>query len=147
MEPEDYGRWLDQRAEGSLALEGRKLFLKLQCVTCHSRETQRAPILEGLFGSTVHLRDGRTLRADHGYIRESILQPQAKIVQGWEPIMPTFAGQLADERAELSEEDALIRLIAFIRSLRPGETPVRTEEFPAPMQKVQEKKDAEGKKK
>jgi cytochrome c oxidase subunit 2 len=146
MEQEEYGRWLDQRAEGSLALEGRKLFLKLQCVTCHSRQTQRAPILERLYGSTVHLRDGRTLTADYGYIRESILAPAAKIVQGWEPIMPTFKGQLADERAGLSEEDVLIRLIAFIRSLRSGETPVRTEEFPAPVQKVQEKKDAERKK-
>jgi cytochrome c oxidase subunit 2 len=146
MEQEDYGRWLDRRAEGSLALEGRKLFLKLQCVTCHSRETQRAPILEGLYGSTVHLRDGRTLTADYGYIRESILDPRAKIVQGWEPIMPTFKGQLADERAELSEEDVLIRLIAFIHSLRPGETPVRAEEFPAPVQQEPTKKDAEGKK-
>src|SRR5262249_46433938 len=143
MEQEDYGRWLDQRAEGSLALEGRKLFLKLECLTCHNRQTQRAPILEGLYGSTVTLRDGRTVVADYGYIRESILDPRAKIVQGWEPIMPTFKGQLADEHAEppLSEEDALIRLIAYIRSVRSGETPVRTEAFPPPVQKIDQSRD------
>src|SRR5262249_22146243 len=100
--------------------------------------------LEVLYGRPVHLRDGRTVIADAGYIRESILDPRAKIVQGWEPIMPTFKGQLADERADLSEEDVLIRLIAFIRSLRTGETPVRTEEFPAPVQKVDQSPDRQG---
>jgi cytochrome c oxidase subunit 2 len=135
MKQEDYDRWLNKRAEGSLALEGRKLFLKLQCITCHSADSRaKAPVLEGLYGTRVTLNNGRTVVADEGYIRESILVPKAKIVQGWEPIMPTFKGQLADERAELSEEDALIRLIEYIRSLRPGETPVRTEDFPAPVQ-------------
>jgi cytochrome c oxidase subunit 2 len=142
LEPEDYGRWLNKKAEGSLALEGRKLFLKLECITCHSADSNaRAPVLEALYGRRVHLNDGRTVIADEGYIRESILNPRAKIVQGWEPIMPTFKGQLADEHAGLSEEDALIRLVAFIESLRPGETPVRTEEFPAPVQKVDQGSD------
>jgi cytochrome c oxidase subunit 2 len=142
LEPEDYGRWLNKKAEGSLALEGRKLFLKLECITCHSANSNaRAPVLEGLYGRRVHLNDGSTVIADEGYIRESILNPRAKIVQGWEPIMPTFKGQLADEEAKLSEEDALIRLVAFIESLRPGETPVRTEEFPAPVQKAEQGSD------
>jgi cytochrome c oxidase subunit 2 len=139
MDKDDYGRWLNSRAEGSLALEGRKLFLKLQCVTCHSADSRaRAPVLEALYGRTVNLNDGRTVFADEGYIRESILAPRAKIVQGWQPIMPTYKGQLADEQADLSEEDVLIRLVAFIKALRPGETPVRTEEFPAPVQPATE---------
>jgi cytochrome c oxidase subunit II len=126
MERADYEAWLDSRAEGSLALEGRKLFLKLQCVTCHSADSRaRAPVLEGLYNRQVHLKDGRTVRADDAYLRESILYPQKKIVQGWEPIMPTFKGQV-------SEED-LIKLIAYIKSLRPGDTPVRTDEFPPPL--------------
>jgi cytochrome c oxidase subunit 2 len=147
LKQEDYDRWLGERAEGSLAFQGRNLFLKFECTSCHGRETQRAPILEDLYGRKVPLRDGRTVVADDGYIRESILDPRAKIVQGWEPIMPTFKGQLADENAGLSEEDSLIRLVAYIKSLRPGETPVRTEEFPAPVQKEPPSKDAaEGKK-
>ncbi|HMF14917.1 MAG TPA: cytochrome c oxidase subunit II, partial [Gemmataceae bacterium] len=148
MKQEDYDSWLNKRAEGSLGLEGRKLFLKHECISCHSADSQaKAPVLEGLYGRRVALNNGRTVVADEGYIRESILAPKAKIVQGWEPIMPTFKGQLADERAKLSEEDALIRLVAYIKSLRPGETPVRTEEFPAPVQESAATKDGSGGKK
>jgi len=127
MEPAEYEQWLNSRAEGSLALEGRKLFLKLQCVSCHSADSRaRAPVLENLFGRPVHLRDGRTVTADEGYIRESILKPQAKVVAGWEPIMPTFEGQV--------DEEDLIKLIEYVKSLRPGQTPVRTEEAAPPVQ-------------
>jgi cytochrome c oxidase subunit 2 len=126
MEPAEYASWLNSHAEGSLALEGRKLFLKLQCVSCHSADAHaRAPVLENLFSSTVHLRDGSTVIADEGYIRESILKPRAKIVAGWEPIMPTFQGQV--------DEEDLIKLIAYIKSLRPGKTPVRTEDASPPV--------------
>jgi cytochrome c oxidase subunit 2 len=126
MEPAQYEEWLNSHAEGSLALEGRKLFLKLQCVTCHSANARaRAPVLESLFGRTVHLRDGRTVTADEAYLRESILKPQAKVVEGWEPIMPTFQDQV--------DEEDLIKLIAFIKALGPGQTPVRTEEAAPPV--------------
>jgi cytochrome c oxidase subunit II len=125
MTPADYDQWLNLHAEGSLALEGRKLFLKLQCITCHSANAQaRAPVLENLYGQLVPLRGGGAVMADDNYIRESILNPQAKVVLGWEPIMPTFQGQV-------NEED-LIKLIAFIKSLGPGQTPVRTEEAQQP---------------
>ena len=126
MEREEYADWLDSHAEGSLALQGRKLFLKLQCITCHSANSQaRAPVLEDLYGRTVNLRNGRTVVADDGYLRESILYPEAKVVQGWESIMPTFKGQV--------NEEELIQLLAYIKSLKPGRTPVRTEDFPPPL--------------
>jgi cytochrome c oxidase subunit 2 len=126
MDPRDYDSWLNARVEGSLALRGRKLFLKLQCITCHSANAQaRAPVLEGLYHQLVHVQDGRTVIADDAYLRESILYPRAKIVQGWEPIMPTFKGQV--------DEEEIIQLIAFIKSLQPGHTPVRNEEFPPPI--------------
>jgi hypothetical protein len=60
------------------------------------------------------------------------LNPRAKIVAGWEPIMPTFDGQLADPSEDLTQEEALIRLLAFLKALKPGQTPVRTEDFPPP---------------
>jgi cytochrome c oxidase subunit 2 len=126
MEQAEYEDWLKSRAEGSLALEGRKLFFKLQCIECHSNNPRaRAPVLEGIYGQKVPLEGGGEATVDDGYIRESILKPRAKIHQGWQPIMPTFQGQV-------SEED-LIKVIAFIKSLRPGETPKRNEEFPAPV--------------
>jgi cytochrome c oxidase subunit II len=118
QEPAEYQAWLYQRAEGSLALEGRKLFLKYQCVSCHSADAgARAPVLEGLFGQSVPLRDGRTVIADETYLRESILEPDAKIVAGYEPIMPSYQGQL--------DEEEILKLVAFIKSLERGETPPR----------------------
>lgn len=126
MEQAEYESWLDSHAEGSLALEGRKLFLKLQCVSCHSADARaRAPVLEGLYGRTVYLEGGGSVVADDGYLRESILKPRIKVVQGWQPIMPTFKGQV--------NEEELIQLIAYLKSLRPGDTPPRTDEFPAPV--------------
>ena len=98
MEPAEYQRWLHLQAEGSLALQGRKMFLKYRCISCHSAdENARAPVLEELYGKPVHLRDGRTVIADEDYIRESILNPGAKIVAGYENIMPTFHGQVIEE--------------------------------------------------
>src|SRR5207302_3451467 len=108
-----------------LALEGRKTFLKYRCITCHSGDAgARAPVLEELYGRRVPLRDGRMVLADDDYIRESILDPGAKIVAGWENIMPTFRGQVSEEE--------IIELIAYIKSLRRGETPRRVEEFRPP---------------
>jgi cytochrome c oxidase subunit II len=126
MEPRDYQDWLHLHAEGSLALEGRKTFLRYRCVSCHSaNENARAPVLEDLFGKIVHLDNGQTVIADENYIRESIYDPGAKIVAGYRNIMPTFRGQVSEEE--------IMQLIAFIRSLRRGETPRRVEEYPPPV--------------
>lgn len=70
----------------------------------------RAPDLEGLFGTQVSLSDGSKVMADENYIRESILNPQAKITMGYQNIMPSFA-------KTVSEED-VFDLIAYIKSLR-----------------------------
>lgn len=126
MEPKAYAEWLDLNAEGSLALQGRKTFLKYRCVSCHSAdENARAPVLEDLYRKPVHLNNGRTVIADEDYLRESIVAPAAKVVAGWEPIMPTFQGQVTAE--EINE------LIAFIRGLRRGQTPRRVEAYPPPV--------------
>jgi len=82
------------------------------CVTCHRPDTAaRAPVLTGLFGRKVALQDGRSIVADEGYIRESILNPQAKIVAGYQPIMPTFQGQVGEEE--------LLQLIDYVKTLKP----------------------------
>ena len=125
LPPDEYERWLHSRAEGSLALQGRKTFLKYRCISCHSADADaRAPVLEDLYGRTVRLRDGRAVVADEAYVRESILNPGAKVVAGYEDIMPTFKGQVSEEE--------IIQLIAWIQSLRPGQTPTRNEAFPPP---------------
>ncbi len=125
MEPAEYENWLHQQAEGSMALEGRKLFLKYRCVSCHSADSVAvAPVLENLFGQPVLLNNGRTVTADEFYIRESIVNPSAKIVMGYENIMPSYRGQISEEE--------IFELIAWIRSLKPGETPNRVEDYPKP---------------
>jgi len=122
----EYEEWLASRADLSMALRGRQLFLEFQCVTCHSADSQaKAPILEALYNRPVPLRDGTLVpRADDDYLRESILNPPAKVVAGYEPIMPTFQGIVTEEQ--------LLELIAFIKALRPGETPPRNEQSTAP---------------
>jgi cytochrome c oxidase subunit 2 len=125
MEPAEYEEWLSREADRSLAKQGRQLFQKLQCVTCHSGHAGgRAPNLEGLYRRSVELQGGRSVVADETYIRESILYPAAKIRAGFRPIMPSFKGQVS--------EDDLIRLIAFIKALKSGETPSRVEESTPP---------------
>ncbi|HKC62012.1 MAG TPA: cytochrome c oxidase subunit II [Pyrinomonadaceae bacterium] len=110
MEPRDYERWLASGGEGSLASMGQKLFRQLACNECHSGNAQaRGPSLDGLYGNTVALQNGETVRADENYLRESILNPRAKIVAGFQPIMPTFQNQL--------DEEQVLELIAYIKSL------------------------------
>jgi cytochrome c oxidase subunit 2 len=114
MEPADYEAWLSGGRKQSLASAGETLFQQLGCVTCHSGESgARGPALAGLFGKGVQLQSGDTVAADEGYIRESILNPQAKLVAGYQPLMPTFKG--------LVSEEGLLQLLAYIKSL--GETP------------------------
>lgn len=110
MDPKDYERWLERGAEGSPASAGRRLFLSLGCGACHTGGSgARAPRLEGLWGRTVRLRDGRSVVAEAAYIRESILDPAVQVVEGFEPIMPSFRGRL--------NEEEMIRLIEYLRSL------------------------------
>ena len=112
MEPVDYQRWLAGGSEGSLASQGQGLFQKYACNTCHTEDaTGRGPVLAGLYGTTVTLANNTTVTADENYIRESILNPQAKLVKGFGPIMPTFQGQV--------NEDDLLKLLAYVRSLAP----------------------------
>src|SRR5207245_4784277 len=96
LEPHEFQEWLSGTKAGATpATSGAELFAAKACDTCHRDDTAaRAPILRGLYGRTVRLQNGRTLTADETYIRQSILDPQARIVAGYQPIMPTFEGQL-----------------------------------------------------
>jgi cytochrome c oxidase subunit II len=111
MAQAEYQSWLSGGATGvSMATAGQRLFQQLACNTCHlEKDTGRGPSLIGLFGKRVKLQDGRSVTADEGYIRESILNPQAKIVAGYQPIMPTFKG--------LVDEDGILQILAYLKSL------------------------------
>ena len=111
MEPTEYQTWLSGGApEGSLASTGAKLFADLACNTCHRPDAQgRGPVLQGLFGKSVELQGGGAVTADESYIRESILTPSAKVVAGFQPIMPTFQGLVTEEQ--------LLALVEYVKSL------------------------------
>jgi cytochrome c oxidase subunit 2 len=91
---------------------GQKLFTSLACITCHKADGQgRGPALVGVFGTEVELATGQKVKVDEAYIRESILTPLAKVVKGYEPVMPTFQGQVSEE--------SVLQLIAYIKSIGP----------------------------
>ena len=114
MTPQDYEAWLaGGRSTGSAVQNGERLFTDLACVTCHKPDASgRGPSLAGVFGSTVTLTDGRKVVADENYLRESIMNSQAKIVQGYQGIMPAFQGMVTEEN--------LMQLIAYIKTLKPA---------------------------
>ena len=111
MSPDEYEQWLGGDVTGETPVQtGERLFQQLGCHTCHRAESDgRGPTLVGVFGQTVRLQSGEETVVDEGYLRESILRPNAKVVAGYPPIMPTFQGQI-------SEED-ILHILAYIRSL------------------------------
>jgi cytochrome c oxidase subunit II len=117
MPPEAYEKWIAGGASGSATNNGEKLFNDpaYACVTCHkSDSTGRGPTLHGVFGSTVPLVGGGKVVADENYLRESIMNPTAKVVEGYAPIMPSFQGTINEEN--------LMQLIAYIKTLKPTGT-------------------------
>jgi cytochrome c oxidase subunit II len=112
MEPVEYEQWLSGGSTGeSMPVSGAKLFDRLGCSNCHQSANQgRGPALEGLYGKRVSLEGGGTAIADDAYIEESILKPAAKVTQGYQPIMPTFQGQISEE--------GVFQIIAYLRSLK-----------------------------
>jgi cytochrome c oxidase subunit II len=142
MKPADFAAWLESgKAEGSMAANGEKMFQQFGCTTCHRPDSgARGPNLEGLYGRPVRLEDNRVVIADDNYIRESILNPNAKIVSGFQPIMPTFQGVITEEQ--------MLDIIAYLKSMseqvgqplnnRSTPTQIRDTEVPNVQQQIQQ---------
>lgn len=112
MKEDDYENWLTAGGtEGTMADQGGRLFEQLGCATCHATDRQgRGPDLRGVYGTRVQFTDGSTRVADDSYIRESILNPNARVTQGYKAdVMPTYQGQLSEEQ--------LLQLVVYIKSL------------------------------
>ena len=116
LEPAQYQAWLQGGGmEGTLAQRGAKLFNDLACSTCHLDTGQgRGPSLKDIIGKTVELQNGSSVMVDEAYLRESIVNSQAKIVNGFQPLMPTFQGLISEEN--------LVALIEHVKSLSPNAT-------------------------
>jgi cytochrome c oxidase subunit 2 len=115
MEEEDYQNWLGGDASGESMLEaGERQFQQLGCTTCHKNDTSgRGPTLIGAYGKTEKMDSGEEILVDEDYVRESILDPQARIVNGFKPVMPTYQGQISEE--------TLLQLLTYIKSLGESE--------------------------
>jgi cytochrome c oxidase subunit 2 len=126
MEPAAYQAWLSGASEGPLSVRGERLFNDFACNTCHlSDGTGRAPSLVNKFGTQEALANGASVIVDETYIRESILNPQAKLVAGYQPLMPTFQG--------LVNEESVMALIEYVKSLKSGQgAPAAAGGAPAP---------------
>ena len=119
LEPDQYETWLSGElggpsalggAEGSVASRGQRLFQDLGCQTCHLQDRQGiGPMLAGLFGKTQKLQSGQNVTVNDSYVRESIVNPQAKIVAGFQPVMPPYQGRVNEEQ--------LMDLIGYIKSM------------------------------
>jgi cytochrome c oxidase subunit II len=112
MEANEYQEWLSGGGPGgSLASAGESLFVDLACNTCHRPDSGgRGPVLNGLFGKNITTDTGEMVLVDEAYIRESILNPSAKVSAGYQPIMPTFQG--------LVTEEGLLELIEYVKTLK-----------------------------
>jgi cytochrome c oxidase subunit 2 len=113
MEPRAYEAWLAGETPGGVTAvaSGEQLFVTKSCNTCHRPDSAaRAPILNGAFGTQVVLQDGSKVTMNEDYVRESILNPAAKVVKGYQPVMPTFKGQVTEEE--------LIQLVNYVKTLK-----------------------------
>lgn len=110
MQPDDYQVWLAGGKAKSPIAAGKELFSQYACDTCHMEVgSGRGPWLGEIAGTSVALEGGGTAVRDDNYLRESILLPANKIVAGFQPLMPTFQGQISEE--------GVMQLISYIKSL------------------------------
>jgi cytochrome c oxidase subunit II len=111
--PEAFQGWVAEEIRKieamPLAELGELTYNQAGCSTCHSLDgsAKVGPSFKGLFGRKEKIVGGATLTVDENYIRESIIEPQAKLVEGFPPAMPTFKGQLSDRR--------ILGLVEFIK--------------------------------
>jgi cytochrome c oxidase subunit 2 len=113
MDPTDYQAWLrNVPRDKSPAEAGAQLFTSQACDKCHLEDgAGRGPSLQNLFGKDVKLANGATVKVDETYLRESILNPGAKVVAGYPNDMPTFQGLMTEEQVAM--------IIQYIKSIGP----------------------------
>lgn len=111
---EKFNEWMsaNEFAGMSAAEVGQKLYTKYTCNTCHSLDGSKVvgPTFKGIWGRTEQFADGSSTAVDENYVKESILNPTAKVVAGYPPVMPSFKGQLKDEQIDA--------LIAYMKTLQ-----------------------------
>jgi cytochrome c oxidase subunit 2 len=137
---DDQAKGTGGAVDGSSGHKGQQLFRELQCINCHTNNSQaKAPVLEELYMQDVTLTDGRTVKADKDYIRESIVNPQKHVVMGWGrapdggSIMPNYVvGPTTDARRATISAGDLEEVVAYIQGLKKNGTIPPTQHSPTP---------------
>ncbi len=108
----DAGNFLDKLPPEKLWEGGQKLYNQRGCKQCHSLDGVPGigPSFKGIWGHTQELKGGTKALVEENYVRESILNPQAKIVAGYEPVMPTYQGRLKDKE--------ITAIIEYLKTLK-----------------------------
>lgn len=105
------GNFLDKLPPEKLWEGGQKLYNQRGCKQCHSVDgvSGIGPSFKGIWGHSQPLTGGGQVTVEENYVRESLLNPQAKIVAGYEPVMPTYQGRLKDKE--------ITAIIAYLKTL------------------------------
>jgi cytochrome c oxidase subunit 2 len=133
MPPEDFQRWIESQTRGladrqdatppqsrmALRAMGQKVAVSEGCMRCHSVDgtPHIGPTWLDLYGRTETLSTGEKVLADEAYLTQSMMNPAAKIVAGFQPVMPSFQGRLDPEQTA-----ALLEYIKSLKSPRLGQT-------------------------
>lgn len=118
VEQADFDAWVVSQQQGGAAggqdaaAQGQELATSMGCISCHSTDGTQVvgPTWKGLFGHEVTLADGATVTADEEYLRQSIINPNGQIVQGFQPVMPSYEGTLTEEQ--------IAALIAYMKTVQ-----------------------------
>jgi len=104
--------WEEYRDKNKWPEWGKIQWERKGCNSCHTLDgtPSKGPSWKGIWGKMETLNDGSTVLVDEAYVKESMLNPQAKIVKGFEPVMPTFQGLLRDHEIK--------GLTEFIKTLK-----------------------------
>ena len=114
LDPIAYEHWVTGgKANLPPEVQGKQLFEAFRCESCHLPSGKgTGPALAGRFGGTTELEDGQSQAFDEAYVKESLLDPKAKIAKGYKPVMPSFVGQL--------DETQIAALVAYLKSTSSG---------------------------
>ena len=113
--PDSFDSWLQEDSDFLAKLSpvegGKRVYEMRGCAQCHSVDgsSGNGPSFKGVWGTERAMADGSKVLYDENYVRESILNPKAKILAGYEPVMPSFQGRIKDEE--------ITALIAYLKSL------------------------------
>ncbi len=104
--PADFEAWMlaatDIFAGRTMAEAGEFLYNSKGCKACHTLDGTKlvGPSFKNVYGYEFDTRDGTRVLADEAYIRESILNPNASVIAGYEPVMTPYEGNITDKEIE-----------------------------------------------